>query len=308
MTQAAGAPRPSELRDLASLSLLKRIVARIGELHLAAYAAGLAYGAVFALMPTLALLVLLLGVFNATGLVARGMAELRAVLPADVTDLVGEQLTAIASTDDAGSFGFGALVSALIALWGASGAMRRVMEALNVVHQVEETRSFVRRLLVSIALAIGALTIIAATVVVMVVGGEAASRIFEVIGLGETAETVWALARWPILVVLAWVGIACAYRFAPAARHVGGLATPGTFVATIGWVGFSALFSWYVGGIGDMSATWGSVAGIVVFLLYLQYAGLIVLVGALVDVELFDEDRPSSRLRRLLRIQPTRRS
>lgn len=306
MKPAAGAPRPSELRELTSVALLRRIASHVGELHLPAYAAGLAYGAVFALMPTLALLVLLLGVFNATGLVARGMAELNAVLPADITDLIQEQLTAIASTDDAGSFGIGALVSALIALWGASGAMRRVMEALNVVHRVEETRSFLKRLLVSVVLAFGALAIIAATVIVMVVGGDAASRVFSVIGLGETAEFVWALIRWPVLVVLAWAGIASAYRFAPAARQVGGIATPGTFVATIGWVSFSALFSWYVGGIGDMSATWGSVAGIVMFLLYLQYAGLIVLVGALVDVELYDESRPNSRLRRLVRLQPSK--
>jgi membrane protein len=85
---------------------------------------------------------------------------------------------------------------------------------------------------------------------------------------------------------------------------VGGLLTPGTLVATFGWVGFSALFSWYIGGIGDMSATWGSVAGIIVFLLYLQYTGLIVLLGALIDVQLWDQDHPPSRLRRWLHIPP----
>jgi membrane protein len=69
---------------------------------------------------------------------------------------------------------------------------------------------------------------------------------------------------------------------------------------------FSVVFSWYVGGVGSVDATWGSVAGIIVLLLYLQYAGLIVLLGALIDVELYDANRTSSRLRRWLHAPPTR--
>lgn len=198
------------------------------------------------------------------------------------------------------------IISALVALWGASGAMRRIMEALNVVHRAEESRSFVRKLAVSVVMALGAIVILVATLLVTVVGGDIASRVFEVADLGETAESVWLVLRWPVLLVLAWAGIAGAYRFAPCTRQVGGLLTPGTIFAVVGWVLFSLAFSWYVSGIGDMSATWGSVAGVIVFLLYLQYAGLIVLLGALIDVELFDRDQPTSRLRRWLRVPPTK--
>jgi membrane protein len=108
------------------------------------------------------------------------------------------------------------------------------------------------------------------------------------------------------MLVLAWAGIAGAYRFAPCTRQVGGLATPGTIFATVGWVLFSVAFSWYVGGVGSVDATWGSVAGIIVLLLYLQYAGLIVLLGALIDVELYDAHRSTSRVRRWLHAPPTR--
>lgn len=306
MTQSAGAPRAREITNVANIGFLRAVMRRMGDLHLPAYAAGLAYGAVFALLPMLALLVMLLGVFNATGLVAEAMGQLGAVLPADATDLIDEQLTSVATTHDQGSFGIGAIISALVALWGASGAMRRVMEALNVVHRAEETRPFLKKLLVSITLAIGAIVIIVTTLLVTVLGGEAASRVFEVVDLGETAEDVWLVLRWPVLLVLAWAGIAGAYRFAPATRQVGGLLTPGTIFSVVGWVLFSLAFSWYVSGIGDMSASWGSVAGVIVFLLYLQYAGLIVLVGALIDVELFDRNRPTSRLRRLLHAPPTK--
>ncbi len=301
----ADAPRARELRQVADIGFLRAVIRRMGELHLPAYAAGLAYGAVFALLPMLALLVMLLGVFNATGLVAEGMSQLGAVLPADATELIDHQLTSIATTHDQGAFGVGVIVSALVALWGASGAMRRVMEALNVVHRAEETRSFIRKLGVSITMAFGAILIIVATLLVTVLGGEAAARVFEVADLGESAKDAWLVLRWPVLLVLAWAGIAGAYRFAPATRQVGGLLTPGTIFAVVGWVLFSVAFSWYVSGIGDMSASWGSVAGVIVFLLYLQYAGLIVLLGALIDVELFDRGRPTSRLRRWMRVPPT---
>lgn len=300
---AAGAPRAREIKDVADVGFLKSLLARMGELHLTTFAAGLAYGAVFSLVPMLVLLVTLLGIFRAQDLVDRAIDQLGTALPADATQLIATQLTSITASRDTGSFGVGAAISVLVALWGASGAMRRVMEALNVVHRVEENRSFVSKLLQSVLLAIGAIIILSATVLVIVVGGDVADRVFDVIGLSGGAAT-WNVVRWPLLLVISWFGIALAYRFAPASRQVGGILTPGTLFATFGWLGFSALFSWYIGGIGDMSATWGSVAGVIVFLLYLQYTGLIVLLGALIDVQLWDREHPPSRLRRWMRITP----
>lgn len=302
---AAGSPRARDITDVADVQFFKTLASRLGELHLQAFAAGLAYGAVFALVPTLVLLVTLLGVFNARGLVDRAMEQLATVLPADATALISEQLTSIATTNDEQAFGVGAVISALVALWGASGAMRRVMEALNVVHRVEEARPFLQKVLVSAMLALGAIVTIAMTIAIIALGGGAAEAAFDIIGMSGS-ETVWNWLRWPLLLVIAWAAIALTYRFAPAARLVGGILTPGTIFATVGWVGFSVLFSWYVGGVGDMSATWGSVAGVIVFLLYLQYTGLIVLVGALVDVVLWDMEHPPSRLRRLLGKAPSR--
>lgn len=301
MTQVSGAPRTRDVRHVADFGFVRGVVKHAGELNLMAYAGGLAYGAVFALVPMLVLLVLLLGVFNATGLVSQAMAQLEGVLPSDAVSLIDRLLTTVAETNDTGSFGVGVVISALVALWGASGAMRRLIEALNVVHRSEDSRSFFGRLAVSVAMALGAIVIIVVTLLVTVLGGGAASTVFQIFGLGETAENVWLVARWPVLLVLAWAGIAAAYRFAPVTRQVGGLLTPGTIFAVVGWVLFSLAFSWYVGGIGNFSAVWGSIAGVIVFLLYLQYAALIVLVGALIDVELFERQRPTRGLRRWLR-------
>lgn len=301
-TSRAGAPRMRGIMHVASPAFLKRLFAAMGEHHISSFAAALAYGAIFALVPVLALLVLLLGLFGAVDLVTRAMDELSSVLPADVLALVREQLLRAAESERSGSFGIGALVSAGIALWGASGAVRRMMEALNVVHGVEETRALVPKMLTSILLAVGAVVLIVASLVVVVVGGDAATRIFSVIGLGDGAAAAWSYLRWPALLVLLWAGVAATYRFAPAARQTGGLLTPGTAIATIGWVGFTALFSFYVGLAGNFNAAWGALAGLVILLVYLQYVGTILLVGALIDVLLFDTERPVSRLRRLVHL------
>lgn len=297
-----GAPRLRDARAILSIDFLKKLSAGVGAHHLPTFAAGLAYGAVFAILPMLALLVTLLGLFHAVDLVERAIEELQPVLPADVMDLVSTQLRAVAESSSDNAIGKGALISVAVALWGASGAMRRVMEALNVVHHIEETRPYVRKMLVSFVLAIGAIIFVAVSLVVVVVGGGVADRSFDVIGLGDGAAELWSSVRWLVLLALTWLAIAAAYRFAPAVRQRGGIATPGTFIATIGWLGFSAAFSWYVGRLGNFDAAWGAVAGIIVLLLYVQYAGLIILVGALIDVLLYDADRPASRVRRALHI------
>lgn len=297
-TSEAGAPRMREITSIGSPAFVKKVVAAMGEHHTSAFAAALAYGAMFSLVPTLALLVIMLGLFGATDLVLRAVDELRSVMPADVLALMREQLLRATQSNQAGAFSVGAFISAATAIWGASGAVRRVMEALNVVHSAEETRSFVVKTVTSIVLAIGAVVLIVASLIVVVVGGGAADRVFSVIGLGDSAAAVWSYLRWPALFVLLWIGVAALYRFAPAARQTGGLFTPGTALATVGWVAFTGLFSIYVGLAGNFSAAWGALAGLVILLLYLQYVGTILLLGALVDVLLFDEHRPVSRLRR----------
>lgn len=265
-------------------SFVGRIVELIGQRHLTAFAAALAYGAVFATVPILVLLFLILGAFDAVGFVARALDELRPVIPKDMFALLEEDLLAAAESASGRSLGAGAVVTALIALWGASGAMRRMMDALNVVNECEETRSFVHRMVLSIVLAVGALALLTISLMTIVVGGDVAARVFAVLGLGSSAEEMWALIRWPLMGIAAWLGIAGLYRLAPAQRRADGFSTIGTIVAVVGWMVFSAGFSWYVGAVAKFGSTWGAVAGLIVFLLYLQYAGLIVLVGALVNV------------------------
>ena len=281
------APRMHDLRELRRMAFLKELVGGIGSQHLSAYAAALAYGGVFAIIPLIAVLVTMLGLFNATTLVDRAVNDLRGVVPGDVLALLDTQLSQVASTDQQGALGIGAVISVLVALWGLSGAMRRMMEALNVVEGSDpDPRPFVRRYAVSIGLALGAVLLIIAALLVIVVGGGIADSLFSFVGLGDTAATVWNILRWPAFLLLALVGIGLLYRVGSGTRTYGNVITPGALFATVGWVTFSALFSWYVQSLGSFDAAWGAVAGVVVFLLYMQYTGMILLVGALLDARL----------------------
>ncbi len=299
-SRSSRAPRLRHLAAVLDRSFLRELLSTMGKLNLQTFAVGIAYGAVFALVPMIVLLVLLLGAFGAQDLADRAITQLAEVIPADATDLVREQINSAIRSTGAGTVGVGAMVSIGIALWGASGAMRTVINALNVVHRVEEGRSFVKNVAVSIALAIGAIVTIAVTIAVIVLGDEVARTVFDILGIGGAADA-WNAIRWPLLVLIAWAAVAATYRFAPASRICGGFATPGTVVATLGWVGFSVLFSWYVGNIATLNATWGSVASVIVLLLYLQYTALIVLLGALVDVVLDDRGHEVAGLRRYVR-------
>lgn len=281
------APKLGDLRELGRMSFLKQLAAGIGEHHLTAYAAALAYGAVFAIVPLIAALVSLLGIFHATDLVNRAIDELRGAVPADVLSLLRTQLEQVTMTDHAGALGWGAIIAVLVAIWGVSGAMRRMMEALNVVEgSGPDPRGKVRQYLVSIALAVGAVLLIIAALLVIVVGGGLADRIFGVIGLGSTAATAWSVVRWPAFLLVALVGIGLLYRYAAGTRTHDNVITPGAIFGTVGWVAFTGIFSLYVRLAGSFGAAWGAVAGVIVFLLYAQYTGTILLIGALLDSKL----------------------
>ena len=280
------APAIGELRRLKEVSFLKDVGSGIGEHHLTSFAAALAYGAVFAVIPLVAVLVSLLGIFNATDLVNRAIAELGGILPSDVLSLVDTQLTQVATSKDSGALGVGAVISILVAIWGVSGAMRRMMEALNVVEGADpDPRSTVRRYLVSVGLALGAVLLILVALLVIVVGGGVADSVFDVIGLGSTAATAWSILRWPAFLLLALVGVGLLYRYGAGTRTYGNVITPGALFGTFGWVAFTGLFSIYVR-FSSFDAAWGAVAGVIVFLLYTQYTGMILLIGALLDSKL----------------------
>lgn len=273
-------PIPMTRRRLGLVEFFKRTAKEINEDHLAAFAGNLTYKGLFALFPFAVFLLSLLGLFGAPDLLNSLLEQARIVLPNDVVGLLEDQLLSIAETRAEGAFTAGAIVSLLLALWGVSGAFRSVMEAMNVMYEIEEDRPFWKVYGISVFLSLGVAALLITALVLVVFGPGIGGAIADVVGLGYVFELVWNIVKWPVLIGIVLFAFALVYYFAPAAEQRFRYVSPGSIMAVTMWLLFSLLFRLYVENFGSYSATFGSFAGIIILMLYIYYSSFIMLVGA----------------------------
>ena len=266
-------------RNLGLAELLKRTFKEMGEDHLAAFAGNLTYKGLFALFPLFVFLLSLLGLFGAPELVNSLLEEISAALPRAAADFVEGQLLGITRQEAEAAFTLGAIISILFALWGVSGAFRSVMEAMNVVYEVEERRPFWKKYLISIFLSLTVAGLLLGALVLVVFGERLGSAVADSVGLGSVFELAWSVVQWPVLIFLVMFAFALVYYFAPDVEQRFRWVSPGSVVAVVLWVVFSLLFSLYVNNFSSYNATYGSLAGVAILMLYLYYTALIVLTG-----------------------------
>jgi len=266
---------------LGLIELLKRTFKEVGDDHLAAFAGNLTYKGLFALFPFFVFLLSLLGLFGATGLVTDLVDRLSTVLPGSATQFINDQLLGIARNEAQSAFTFGAIVSILLALWGVSGAFRSVMEAMNVVYEVEEERPFWKKYAISIFISLSVALLLITALVLIVFGLDIGRAIADVVGLGAVFEVLWSVLQWPVLLLFVLLAFALVYYFAPDVEQRFRWVSPGAIAAVVLWLLFSLAFSFYVNTIGgDSFSSYGALASVAIFMLYLYYTAFIVLVGA----------------------------
>lgn len=278
---------------LGLVDLLKITGKEVSNDHLFAYAGNLSYKALFALFPLFTLLISLLGIFNAAWVVDAFTDELASALPKGASDFINGQLQNIASSEATASFTFGALISIALGLWGVSGAMRSVMEAMNVMHDIEETRPFWKKYVVSLLIALLVVALVLSALVLVVFGERIGAQVAEAIGFGSTFETIWAIVQWPVLTFMVLFAFALLYYFAPAADQRFRWISPGSLVAFAFWLIFSLIFSYYVGNSSSFE-TYGALAGVIILMLYFYYSAAIVLVGAEMN-QVVEENAPGGK-------------
>ena len=271
-------PVPMTRRRLGLVQFLKRTFKEVGEDHLAAFAGNLTYKALFALFPFAVFLLSLLGLFGSEELLTDLLDQARAVLPAAAAEFLSTQLIDIARSNAATTFTWGALISIALALWGVSGAFRSVMEAMNVVYEVDEDRPAWKVYLISILLSLGVAALLISALVLVVFGYQIGAAVAEAVGLGTVFGIVWNIARWPVLLAVVLFAFALVYYFAPNVEQRFRWVSPGSLVAVVLWLLFSLAFSLYVNN-SSLGATYGSLASVAILMLYIYYSSLIVLVG-----------------------------
>ena len=268
--------------NLGLVDFFKLTYKEVSEDHVMAFAGNLTYKALFAIFPFFTFLLSLLGIFNADSLVNTMVDKLSGVVPKSATTFIEDQLLSITQSQAESAFTFGAIISIALALWGVSGAFRSVMEAMNVMYEVEEDRPFWKVYGLSIFMSLAVVVLLLGALVLVVFGESIGVTVADLVGLGSVFATVWSILQWPVVACVVLVALALIYYFAPAAQQRFRWISPGSILAFVFWMIFSLLFSLYASTFGGNSynETYGSLAGVIVLMLYVYYSALIMLVGA----------------------------
>ncbi|MFD7082336.1 YihY/virulence factor BrkB family protein [Streptomyces sp. NPDC059918] len=288
--QDARRPVPDEPRELPGKSwsaVLKRTLKEFRDDELADRAAALTYYGVLSLFPALLVLVSLLGVAGESA-TQSVLDNLQRLAPGAARDFVSGAVRRLHGGTGTGSVL--AVVGLIAAVWSASGYIAAFIRSSNAVYDMPEGRPVWKVLPLRLALTTGLMVMATASALIVVFTGSLARRAGDALGLGETAVTVWSIAKWPVLVLLVTIMIAVLYWAAPNAKGRGfRWVTPGGFLALVIWMAASAGFALYVANFGSYNKTYGALAGVIVFLVWLWITNLALLLGLEFDAEMSRE-------------------
>ncbi|MET9923509.1 MULTISPECIES: YihY/virulence factor BrkB family protein [unclassified Streptomyces] len=268
-------------------AVLKRTLGEFKRDELTDRAAALTYYGILALFPALLVLVSLLGLAGkeTTQTVLDNMQKLA---PGAARDVLTNAVTQLQSS--AGTGWVMAIVGLLAALWSASGYIAAFIRTSNVVYDVPEGRPAWKVLPVRVGLTLVLMVLACVSALIVVLSGGIARQIGTALGVGDTAMTVWSIAKWPVLVLLVTIMLALLYWAAPNAKGRGfKFMSPGSLLALLIWMVASAAFAFYVANFGSYNKTYGALAGVIIFLVWLWITNLAILLGLEFDAEMARE-------------------
>ncbi|MDF2823274.1 MAG: putative ribonuclease [Mycobacterium sp.] len=280
--------KPDSPADLTKPSLkfvLRRTIGEFSRDQCTDLAAALTYYSVLSLFPALVVVVSLLGVIGQGEKTADTILGLIGdISPGEAADTLRQPIEQLVAAPSAG---FALIVGIVGAVWSASGYVGAFGRAMNRIYEVEEGRSAVKLRIQQLLLTFASLIVVSLVVLMLTVSGPVAEAIGGALGLGETALTIWNIARWPVLLILVIAGVALLYHSSPNVEQPKfRWVSVGAAIAIVTWVIASVLFGLYVSNFGSYNKTFGALAGVIVFLLWLWITNLALLFGAEVDSEL----------------------
>jgi membrane protein len=275
---------PGDLSRPSQLAALKRVTAEFKHNNLTVLAAALTYYGVLSVVPGLIVLFALLGLVGKRT-THQLVTQVQSVAPGSSAHFVRTLITQAQSNKSEATAG--AIAGLLIALWSASSYVGAFRQASNVIYHIGEGRPIWKTAPMRIVVTIVAVIVLVISAVIVVVSGPIAKQVGDAIGAGGTAVLVWNIVKWPLLLVLVSFLLAVLFWASPNAKQ-GGIKwiSPGGVIATIGWLVVSALFSVYVVNFSSYNKTYGSLAGVVIFLIWLWLTNIALLFGAEVNAEL----------------------
>jgi len=270
------------------LELARRTFREVVDDDCGSVAAQLAYYFALALFPALLFVVALAG-YLPFPVINDVIDALAPIAPPEVLTIIRKQLESIVTGPHTSLLTIGIIG----AVWSSSGAMTSIVSALNRAYDVPETRAWWKVRLRAIGLTISLAVFVLLAFTLIVAGPNAGHWLAGWFGLSEAFDTAWVVLRWPLIFALATSGIAMVFYYAPNAEQDWVWITPGSILTTILWVAFSLGFRLYLTHVGDFAATYGTLAGAAILLLWLYLTGLALLIGGELNSEIEHAANPA---------------
>jgi membrane protein len=276
--------RPAELPGCSWRAVLRGTLKEFKDDELTDRAAALTYYGVLSLFPALLVLVSLLGISGQSA-TQQVLDNLRNFAPGAARDVIRSAVRQLQGNPGTGSVM--AVVGLALAVWSASGYVAAFIRTSNAVYDIPEGRPVWKVLPVRVGVTVVLMVLAMVSALIVVFTGSLARQAGRTLGIGDTTLAVWSVAKWPVLAILVTTMIAVLYWATPNARVRGfRWVTPGSFLALAIWMTASAGFALYVAHFGSYNKTYGSFAGVIVFLLWLWITNLAILLGLEFDAEM----------------------
>ena len=275
---------PTDLGGRSWFAVMKRTVKEFREDNLTDWAAALTYYAVLALFPAIIALVSIVGLAgkSATDTLIKNVET---VTSGPARNVLTNAFTGLSA--NRGTAGALFVVGIVLALWSASGYIGAFMRASNAIYEVQEGRPFWKLRPLQMLVTLVMMLLVALAVIGIVVSGPLAKGVGQTIGIGDTGVTVWNYAKWPVILVVVITCFSLLYYAAPNVKQPGfRWISPGAVLGVVLWLVASVGFAFYVANFSSYNKTYGSLGGVIAFLVWLWITNVAVLLGAELDAEL----------------------
>lgn len=267
------------------MATLKRTLTEFQEDNLSDWAAALTYYGLLSLFPALIAMVSLLGIFGDPQTTTAKLTEIITELgPESGAETFAGPIKSIVENQSAAGFAF--VFGLAVALWSASGYVGAFIRASNIIYETPEGRPFWKLRPLQIAVTLAMVVMMALLAVGLVLTGPVVEAIAKPIGLSGTAVDIWNVAKWPVMAAIFILMVDVLFYASPNVKLRGfRWVTPGAIVAIVVWAIASALFALYVANFGSYDKTYGTLAGLVVLLLWFWITNLAILFGHQLNAE-----------------------
>lgn len=274
---------PTDLSGGSWLAAARRALKEYKADDLQDRAAALTYFGIQSIFPGLLVLVSLLGILGKSATQPL-ITNLSKAAPASVSKIITSEVTHLQGAHAAS--GIIGIIGLVLALWSASNYVAAFMRASNAIYDVPEGRPIWKTAPIRLGVTVVTMILLVAAAVIVVVTGGLAQKAGNLLGLGPTAVTIWDIAKWPVLLIIVGLILAILFWASPNAKHGFQWVSPGGFIAVVLWLIASALFAVYVANFSHYNKIYGSLAGVIIFLIWMWISNVAILLGAEFNAEL----------------------